>query len=47
MNAKRNTKPARNLLHDHPLMRKGGVHQKTNKARRRTEKQKLKLEILG
>jgi hypothetical protein len=32
----------RNVLHDHPLLRKGGVHQKTNKAKRRNEKQKLK-----
>ena len=32
----------RNILHDHPLMHKGGVHQKSNKAVRRREKQKLK-----
>jgi len=39
---KQKPKPARNLLHDHPLLRKGGIHQKTNKAKRRNEKQKLK-----
>ena len=32
----------RNLLHDHPMLRKGGVHEKSNKAKRRNEKQKLK-----
>jgi len=32
----------RNMLHDHPLLRKGGVHQKTNKVKRRGDKQKLK-----
>ncbi|MBI3561554.1 MAG: hypothetical protein HY080_07565 [Gammaproteobacteria bacterium] len=31
----------RNYLHDHPLMKKGGVHQKSNKAKRRAEKQVL------
>jgi len=35
---------ARNPLHDHPLMRKGGVHEKSDKAKRRNEKQKLKYE---
>lgn len=34
----------RNPFHDHPLMRKGGVHEKTNKAKRKGEKQKLKKE---
>lgn len=28
----------RNPLHDHPLMRKGGVHDKTNKQKRKSEK---------
>jgi len=32
----------RNTLHDHPLMRKGGVHEKSTKALRQKEKQKLK-----
>lgn len=35
---------ARNPFHDHPLMRKGGVHEKSNKAKRKDEKQKLKKE---
>ena len=34
----------RNLLHDHPLMRKGGVHEKSNKAKRKQERQKFKKE---
>jgi hypothetical protein len=34
----------RNPLHDHPLMRKGGVHEKTYKTMRKYEKQKLKRE---
>lgn len=29
----------RNPLHDHPLMRKGAVHVKSNKQKRRGEKQ--------
>ncbi len=40
---KQECKP-RNPFHDHPLMRKGGVHEKTNKAKRKGEKQKLKKE---
>lgn len=32
----------RNPLYDHPLMRKGGVHEKTNKTKRKGEKQKLR-----
>lgn len=40
---KQNFKP-RNPFHDHPLMRKGGVHEKTYKAKRKGEKQKLKKE---
>lgn len=42
MKSKNKPNRARNLLHDHPLLRKGGVHQKSNKAKRRNEKQKLK-----
>lgn len=34
----------RNPFHDHPLMRKGGPHEKTNKARRKGEKQALRKE---
>ena len=34
----------RSPLHDHPLMTKGGVHEKSKKAKRRTEKQQLKKE---
>ncbi|MCU7843233.1 MAG: hypothetical protein KZQ93_05270 [Candidatus Thiodiazotropha sp. (ex Monitilora ramsayi)] len=37
----RSNKP-RNLLHNHPLLRKGGVHEKTQKAKRRKEKQALR-----
>jgi len=32
----------RNLLHNHPMLRKGGVHQKTRKAQRRGDKQALR-----
>ena len=32
---------ARNPYHDHPLLQKGGVHEKSNKAKRKGEKQKL------
>ena len=32
----------RNLLHNHPLLRKGGTHEKTEKAKRRKEKQQLR-----
>lgn len=35
---------ARNPFHDHPLMRKGGVHEKSNKAKRKAEKLRLKQE---
>ncbi len=34
----------RNSLHDHPLLRKGGVHDKAEKTKRRSDKQKLKNE---
>ena len=34
----------RNPLHNHPLMKKGGVHDKTNKAKRKKLKQRLKKE---
>jgi len=33
----------RNPFHDHPLMKKGGVHEKSDKAKRRIAKQKLKM----
>ncbi|MCG8486980.1 MAG: hypothetical protein AB2551_16065 [Candidatus Thiodiazotropha sp.] len=39
---KKNTNRSRNLLHNHPLLRKGGVHDKSNKAKRRKEKQNLR-----
>lgn len=32
----------RNPFHDHPLLKKGGVHAKSDKTKRRIEKQKLK-----
>lgn len=34
----------RNPLHDHPLMKKGGVHKKTNKAMRKHSKQSMTKE---
>lgn len=34
----------RNPLHNHPLMRKGGLHEKTTKAKRKSLTQKLKKE---
>jgi len=36
----------RNPLHDHPLLNKGGIHQKTNKAKRRIDKTNLKKQWL-
>lgn len=36
------THKPRNPLHDHPLMKKGGVHQKSHKAVRRALKQGIK-----
>ena len=44
MAAIKRTSSARNPLHDHPLMRKGGVHEKPYKAKRKDEKQKPKKE---
>lgn len=38
-----NPKP-RNLLHDHPLLQKGGAHGKTRKASRRVAKMELRRE---
>jgi len=35
-------KKARNLLHDHPLMKKGGIHEKTKKSKRHQDKIQLK-----
>lgn len=32
---------ARNFMQAHPLLRKGGVHQKSNKAIRQKEKQEI------
>ena len=37
----------RNLLHNHPLLHKGGAHCKSNKSRRRLEKVKMKKEWLA
>ena len=34
----------RNPFHDHPLLHKGAVHEKTYKAKRRDEKVQLKKE---
>lgn len=36
----------RNLLHNHPLLSKGDVHNKSNKSKRRDEKMKIKKEWL-
>ena len=33
-----------NLLHDHPLLSKGGIHCKSNKSKRRMDKTKMKNE---
>ena len=41
--ARRKPRP-RNPLHRHPLMIKGGVHEKSNKAKRKSVTQKLKNE---
>ncbi len=38
--------PVRNLLHDHPLLRKGGIHLKSNKSKRRDAKLRIKKEWL-
>ena len=38
---KRKQNRPRNHLHNHPLLRKGGVHEKTNKAKRRNSRQSL------
>ena len=35
---------ARNLLHNHPLLRKGEVHGKSKKAERKRDKQALRKE---
>lgn len=32
----------RNPLHDHPLMKRGGLHEKSSKAQRQQDKQSLK-----
>lgn len=34
----------RNLLHDHPLLRKGGRHEKSRKAERRARKVAMRRE---
>lgn len=38
------SKKLRNPFHNHPLMRKGGIHQKLDKAKRQHEKQKIRKE---
>lgn len=38
--------PMRNPLHNHPLLRKGGVHRKTNKSMRSKDKVNMKKEWL-
>jgi hypothetical protein len=36
----------RNLLHNHPLLGKGGTHSKSNKSKRRLDKVNMKKEWL-
>ncbi len=36
----------RNPMHDHPLLKKGGMHRKTNKSKRRLDKLTIKKEWL-
>jgi hypothetical protein len=43
MRTKKGDKP-RNLLHDHPLLRKGGVHAKSRKSERRSTKVGIRRE---
>ena len=38
--------PRRNPMHDHPLLAKGGVHQRSKKAIRQQERAKLRKEWL-
>lgn len=42
--SKRRTIKPRNTLHDHPLLRKCDVHEKTHKQKRGNEKVKVKRE---
>jgi hypothetical protein len=42
MKTKRSRVSRYNPYHDHPLLKKGGVHQKSNKAKRNADKQALK-----
>jgi len=39
-------KKSRNLLHNHPLMKKGGVHEKTKKSKRHQDRVQLRKEWL-
>ena len=38
----KSTGKPRNTLHNHPLLHKGGVHEKTHKAKRHNDKQALR-----
>ena len=42
--SKQNQQKQRNPFHDHPMMKKGGIHEKTNKQKRKGDKQKWKKE---
>ncbi len=42
MKTMKQKKVIRNPLHNHPLMQRGGVHEKTKKAQRQQDKQQLK-----
>jgi hypothetical protein len=44
MSVKKQILKVRNPFYSHPLMRKSGAHEKSNKAKRKGEKQKLKKE---
>jgi len=44
--AKLNHFARRNPMHNHPLLKKGGAHRKTNKSKRRLDKMAIKKEWL-
>jgi len=44
MTMKKRKSNVRNPFYNHPLMRKGDVHEKSNKAKRKSEKQKFQKE---
>jgi len=44
MTMKKRKSNVRNPFYNHPLLKKSGVHEKSDKAKRRVDKQKLKNE---